>query len=187
MALDELPACLLGIKTDKKVNTVNAKEFKQSTKSKTVLVIPEVLSKLFLYAVSNSPKEMAALLIGNLQGEYLVISDIRNCKRSKSTATSVEIDAEEMSEISNSLDKDSFVVGWAHSHPRYGAFMSGYDLMVQKDFQNMFSDSVALVLDPFAWGNIEFSFFRLVDGKSKKMQYSFMVNENEALQTGFDK
>lgn len=166
---------------DKKVDTVNENDFKNTKKSKKILVRPRVISDFFLYAISNPRNEIASLLSGSLQGEYLLISDVHSCKRSKSSATTVEIDAQDMSEISDSLDKGSFVVGWAHSHPRFGTFMSGHDLRVQKDFQNLFSDSVALVLDPFTWGNIEFCFYREVGGKYEKIEYAFLVREeNEA-------
>lgn len=179
MVLDELPAALLRMKS---VKTVDEIEFKKMPKSKKVLVKPEAIAKFLSYAASNHSREIASLLIGRLEGEYLVILDVRHCKKSKGTASSVEISPEDMSEISESLDRGSFVVGWAHSHPNFGTFMSSLDREVQGDFQNLFSDSIALVLDPFKNGKIEFNFYRLVDGEVKEIEYAFLVrNENEAL------
>ena len=179
MVLDEIPAIL---RMDNSVETVDEVEFKKSRKCKKILVRPEVVAEFLLYAASNPSREIASLLIGRLEGEYLVISDVRHCQRSKGSAARVEISAEDMSEISDSLDRGSFVIGWAHSHPNFGTFMSSLDKDVQRDFQNMFSDSIALVLDPFKNGKVEFSFFRLVNGEARKMDYAFLIGrKNEAL------
>lgn len=176
--MTELACLILG---KEKVKTVDELDFKKEIKSDNVLVKPEVISKFLSYAASSSDEERAALLIGRLEGTSIIITDIRNCKKGKSTAASVEIDSQEMCEIAESLDKGSFIVGWAHSHIGYSVFMSGTDIHTQLDFQTLFSDAVAMVLDPFKEnGKIGFGFFRIVDGKTEELKYSFLVNKNDA-------
>ena len=50
-------------------------------------------------------------------------------------------------------------MGWQHTHPGYGVFLSGYDLFIQKNFFNL-PFQVAYVIDPientrgfFQWKN----------------------------------
>lgn len=179
MAMDGLQCLILG--KDKKVEVIDELEFKKQIKSKKILVKPQAISNFFLYAASNPDIEKAALLIGRLEGTFIVITETRNCTKGKSSAARVEIDHQEMHEIHKSLDKNSHIIGWAHSHISYGIFMSGTDIETQKDFQSMFSDAVALVLDPFnSNGMIEFGFFRIVNGKVDELEYAFLVNEHDA-------
>lgn len=165
----------------KNIGFVFEDEFKRTIKTKKVLVKPSVISRFFYFASLNPKIETAGLLIGRLEGESLVITDVHNCKKSKSETTTVEISSEEIVEVSGILDRGHYIVGWAHSHPRFGVFMSSKDITTQKDFQNIFSDSVALVLDPFSKGNIEFGFFRIIDGKAHDLEYDFLVSRYEAL------
>ena len=40
------------------------------------------------------------------------------------------------------------VIGWYHSHPGYGCWLSGIDVNTQKDNQKFLSMFVAVVVDP---------------------------------------
>ncbi len=55
----------------------------------------------------------------------------------------------ELSKLLASRQRDELVVGWAHSHPSYGCFLSPTDLKTQQDY---FGESfhTALVIDPLA-------------------------------------
>ena len=55
------------------------------------------------------------------------------------------------------------VVGWYHSHPGYGCWMSGIDVNTQQLNQRHFEPFVALVIDPLrtsATGKVEIGAFR---------------------------
>jgi len=45
--------------------------------------------------------------------------------------------------------KGWFIVGWYHSHPSYGCFMSREDLGTQARYQKLWNKAIALVIDPF--------------------------------------
>jgi hypothetical protein len=53
--------------------------------------------------------------------------------------------------------------------------MSGTDIVTQRDYQAILPDSVALVLDPFRYGRIEFKFFRLKGDKAVEVPYVLLV------------
>lgn len=161
--------------SDNDIETIDEIELNKTQKTKIIAVDPDIISEFSDFASSNPDIEVAGLLAGNMQGEFLVVYEIHNCLKSKSTPASVEIDAEEMCEISRKLCKGNYLIGWAHSHVGCGVFFSGMDIKVQKDFQNLFSDSVGLVIDPFKDGKAEYKFFRLVDGEVREMKYKFLV------------
>ncbi len=154
---------------------VYEEEFRRRIKSKKVLVRPEVISEFFSFACSSPDREIAALLLGRLEGTYLLVESIRMCRRARSTSSHVEMDPGEIAEIAGSAEKGVYIVGWAHSHLGCGAFMSEIDIRTQRDFQALFSDAVALIIDPLQKGKIEFAFFRVVNGKAKKVDHAFLV------------
>ena len=55
------------------------------------------------------------------------------------------------------------VVGWYHSHPGYGCWLSGIDVSTQKSMQMIQDPCVAIVVDPFrtmSSGKVELGCFR---------------------------
>ena len=46
------------------------------------------------------------------------------------------------------MENNEFVVGWIHSHPGLGIFLSGTDVNTQSMYQQMESRSIAIVVDP---------------------------------------
>jgi proteasome lid subunit RPN8/RPN11 len=55
------------------------------------------------------------------------------------------------------------VLGWQHTHPGMGVFLSGYDLFIQRNFFGQ-PWQIALVVDP---KQQEFGFFQWRDGEIK--------------------
>lgn len=168
---------------DSKTQVVYLEDFDRLQKSKKLLVRPLVLTNFFKFAVSNPTLEVNAILEGRLDGEFLLITAVHNCRRSRSTMSTVEMDVGELAEVSKTVESSNYVVGWAHSHPRFGVFLSRMDKRVQRDFQNLFPDSVALVLDPFIKDKITFKFFRVVNERTVELEYRYLVRRNETLKT----
>ncbi|MFX1535408.1 MAG: hypothetical protein ACFFDI_14375, partial [Promethearchaeota archaeon] len=79
-------------------------------------------------------------------------------------AITVEIkDYNAVTRILKDKKPGSFVVGWYHSHPGYGLFLSGRDVATQQRYQKLWKHSIALVLDPTLISNSHYGFeiFRL--------------------------
>ena len=59
-------------------------------------------------------------------------------------------DKSELAEINRELDKcpELDVLGWYHSHPRIGIFLSRADIFIHREFFNH-PNQVALVVDPY--------------------------------------
>ena len=61
--------------------------------------------------------------------------------------------------------KQTQVVGWYHSHPGFGCWLSFLDVKTQKSFEQLNRRAVALVIDPVqsAGGRVLIDTFRSVD------------------------
>ena len=46
------------------------------------------------------------------------------------------------------VGKEQVMVGWYHSHPGYGCWLSAVDVSTQKSFEQQGERSVAVVVDP---------------------------------------
>jgi 26S proteasome regulatory subunit N11 len=53
-----------------------------------------------------------------------------------------------MQEMLKSVGRSEACVGWYHSHPGFGCWLSMVDIMTQKSFEKLNSRCVAVVIDP---------------------------------------
>ena len=116
----------------------------------------EALAEASERAIGADGYEVGGFLIGGLHehdGQRYV--DIRNhipSLQAESGRAELAFTNEAQREAFRIKDRDfpdELVLGWYHSHPRYGVFLSGYDLFVHKQF---FTEDwhVAVVIDPHA-------------------------------------
>ena len=70
-------------------------------------------------------------------------------------------------------EREEKIVGWYHSHPKMGCFMSSTDINTQRRYQALFSDAVALVIDP---QRPIFRFYRVEDTNYISVEYDVFEN-----------
>ena len=112
------------------------------------------------HALSSPTREVAGVLVGpppekQPDGRYRVhISDTIIAKHTVMQGASVTYTPESWRYMNDQLalrypDETGIMVGWYHTHPGFGIFLSGMDLFIH---QNFFTQiwHVALVLDPRA-------------------------------------
>ena len=66
-------------------------------------------------------------------------------------------------EACESVSRPENVVGWYHSHPGYGCWLSGIDVMTQQTYQMVQDPAIAIVVDPkrtMSAGKVEIGAFR---------------------------
>jgi proteasome lid subunit RPN8/RPN11 len=98
--------------------------------------------------------EVCGVLVGNVYrdetGPYLYISDIIRGDQATGRSTQVTFTADTWTHIQTTMDQkfaEQRIVGWYHTHPSFGIFLSGMDLFIQENFFNL-PWQVALVYDP---------------------------------------
>lgn len=102
-------------------------------------------------AFLNDRKEVLGLLIGREKDEKALVIE-RVVPITEGSESSVQMQEPEFS-IYEKLYLDEiageFVLGWYHSHPRWGLFLSAIDIETHSlSFQLRYPKAVAIVLDP---------------------------------------
>jgi 26S proteasome regulatory subunit N11 len=66
------------------------------------------------------------------------------------------------------------VVGWYHSHPGFGCWLSSVDINTQQAFERLHARAVAVVIDPIqsVKGKVVIDAFRLIPPQSISMPHS---------------
>ena len=108
------------------------------------------LAKVIRHAVSSPRREVAGLLIGRERGEELLVTDAitGHQKGSLGHVALDELVMARLTELLHSSGGNLYIVGWYHSHPGIGVFMSAIDYATQLNYQRLYPKSVALVIDP---------------------------------------
>lgn len=112
------------------------------------------------HALSSMDREVAGMLIGpppekQPDGRYVVhVSDIIIAKHTKMHGASVTYTPESWRYVTDKLherypNEEAVIVGWYHTHPGFGIFLSGMDLFIHQHFFTQ-KWHIALVLDPQA-------------------------------------
>ncbi|KXX75799.1 Protein FMP27, mitochondrial [Madurella mycetomatis] len=119
---------------------------------KTVRISAVALIKMVMHARSGGSLEVMGLMQGYVDGTALVVTDaFRLPVEGTETRVNAHEGAEEYLIEYLSLCRDESrqenVIGWYHSHPGYGCWLSGIDVETQR-IQQLQGPMVAIVIDP---------------------------------------
>jgi proteasome lid subunit RPN8/RPN11 len=95
-------------------------------------------------------KECIGLILGKISNDgNISVTDIVPIGAGSAVFVDITDFSRVFSLISFSrIDQGEVIVGWAHTHPGLGLFLSGTDIQTQQSYQRMHSKAFALVLDP---------------------------------------
>ena len=109
--------------------------------------------EVYDHVYDNHAHEVGGVLVGDLgEGEMPVVSGCIAALEARGERASVTFTHDAWSSIHSQMESDypgKQIVGWYHSHPGFGIFLSGHDIFIQENF---FSDprQIAYVVDPHA-------------------------------------
>jgi COP9 signalosome complex subunit 5 len=127
------------------------------------------LLKMTIHARSGGNIEIMGLMLGYVSGRSLVITDaLRLPVEGTETRVNAQADADEYMVNFMSASRDGGgqlenAIGWYHSHPGYGCWLSGIDVATQRLHQQVNDPFVAVVIDPdrtASAGKVEIGAFR---------------------------
>ncbi len=129
-----------------------------------VFFAPAVHDQIWKHASENLSLEICGVLVGACQrdavGPFVTVSEFIRCDAAKSGFAEVTFTHESWTKINAEMDTRLSaykIVGWYHSHPNFGIFLSDRDTFIHEHF---FSGpgQIAHVVDPvrkvdgvFAW------------------------------------
>lgn len=114
----------------------------------SVTISGHLVDEMTNYSVQAKPKEAIGLLGGKvLRPQELLITRILYV--STGDETSVSFTEEDFDAFEKILNGNSYCLGWWHSHPGYGLFLSQTDISTHiYSFQLHNEQSIALVIEP---------------------------------------
>lgn len=127
------------------------------------------LLKMLKHGRAGVPMEVMGLMLGEFVDEYTVrVIDVFAMPQS---GTGVSVEAVDpvfqmnMLEMLKQVERPEMVVGWYHSHPGFGCWLSGVDINTQQSFEKLNERAVAVVVDPIqsVKGKVVIDAFRLIN------------------------
>lgn len=127
------------------------------------------LLKMLKHGRAGVPMEVMGLMLGEFVDNYTVrVIDVFAMPQS-GTGVSVEavdpVFQTKMLEMLKQTGRPEMVVGWYHSHPGFGCWLSGVDVNTQQSFEALNARAVAVVVDPIqsVKGKVVIDAFRLIN------------------------
>ncbi|KAI6130395.1 multidrug resistance protein [Pisolithus croceorrhizus] len=127
------------------------------------------LLKMLKHGRAGVPMEVMGLMLGEFVDEYTVqVVDVFAMPQSGTTVTVESVDhvfQTKMVDMLKQTGRPEMVVGWYHSHPGFGCWLSSVDINTQQSFEQMQSRCVAVVIDPIqsVKGKVVIDAFRLIN------------------------
>lgn len=137
--------------------------------AETVHISSLALLKMLKHGRAGVPMEVMGLMLGEFVDEYTVRCVDVFAMPQSGTGVSVEaVDPVFQSKMLGMLKqtgRPENVVGWYHSHPGFGCWLSGVDINTQQSFEALDPRAVAVVVDPIqsVKGKVVIDAFRLIN------------------------
>ncbi|GAA6009732.1 hypothetical protein JCM10207_004172 [Rhodosporidiobolus poonsookiae] len=135
---------------------------------KKVRISAVALIKMVMHARSGGQYEIMGLMQGKLDADTFVVMDafalpVVGTETRVNAANEANEFMIQYIESSPAIGRPENIVGWYHSHPGYGCWLSGIDVMTQKTNQTFQDPFLAVVIDPnrtVSAGRVEIGAFR---------------------------
>jgi proteasome lid subunit RPN8/RPN11 len=138
-----------------------------------VVIHRKALDTAIVHARGSPDNEIIGVLIGKQKGNDLVITDAVPSDHGHSDNVSVSLLNEFQALVAEKLMREGstdYIVGIYHSHPGFGCFFSDTDTGTQMRIQQMFPQAVALVIDPFQKGGVDYRFYQVEAGSAVELR-----------------
>jgi proteasome lid subunit RPN8/RPN11 len=141
-----------------------------------IYIPSQVLEEMSRHADEDIGMELGGVLVGDSYSwkgyPYVVVSGYVPAQVYQNTPASFRFTPDTWTQIHadiESLYPGKQIVGWHHTHPGYGVFLSGADRFIQNNFLNL-PNHFAAVTDP---RSRTFGFFQNKDGQVDKLDGYF--------------
>jgi 26S proteasome regulatory subunit N11 len=137
--------------------------------SEAIQISSLALLKMLKHGRAGVPMEVMGLMLGTFIDDYTVrVIDVFAMPQS-GTGVSVEavdpVFQSTMLELLKQTGRPETVVGWYHSHPGFGCWLSSVDVNTQQSFEQLNKRAVAVVVDPIqsVKGKVVIDAFRTIN------------------------
>lgn len=124
--------------------------------SETVYISSLALLKMLRHARSGVPMEVMGLMLGEFVDDYTInVVDVFAMPQSGTGVSVEDVDPvyeAKMLDVLKATNRSEMVVGWYHSHPGFGCWLSSVDVATQQSFEALAAIQSArgkVVIDAF--------------------------------------
>lgn len=144
--------------------------------AETVHISSVALLKMLKHGRAGVPLEVMGLMLGEFVDDFTVnVVDVFAMPQS---GTGVSVEAVDpvfqtcMMDMLKQVDRPETVVGWYHSHPGFGPWLSSVDVSTQGAFEALNKRAVAVVIDPIqsVRGKVVIDAFRTIPARMAMLQ-----------------
>ena len=123
-------------------------------KNKNIYISQEAYKEIHRFTKNKTTNESGGMLVGIVIEEFgktnVVVYGFVEAKYSEGTPTTLKFTHETWDYVHGEIEKryeNAQIVGWIHTHPDFGIFLSEYDTFIQENF---FKEDyqIAYVVDP---------------------------------------
>lgn len=148
--------------------------------SKNIYISQSVYKEIHKFTKNKTTNESGGVLVGTVIDEFgktnIVISGFVEAKFCEATPTTLKFTHETWEYVHKEIERKhngKKIVGWIHTHPDFGIFLSEYDKFIQ---QNFFSEEhqIAYVVDPIQ--HIE-GFYFWINGSIEKCKGFYIYDK----------
>ncbi len=166
-----------GLKEEEKEEIAEAPSKEEEKVRLNYKALNKVLRHGMRFSNPNAPKrewiECMGFLIGDVNDNVVVISDA--IPMVHGNIVEVEFQDEHYAradEINQSLTNENWIVGWYHTHPGHGLFLSPVDRVNHSGYQSLNPKAVAMVFDPskFKYGRKLEEYLKIFRLKSPELR-----------------
>ena len=145
-----------------------------------VYIKQDVYKALEKLAASDTTKELGSIILGEYCQEHgkthVIISQYIEAEYTDASASTLTFTHETWDYVHTEHERrypDKKIIGWQHTHPNYGIFLSNYDMFIQENFFNL-PFQVAYVIDPIQ--NLR-GFFQWKNGRIEKLKGYYIYDD----------
>lgn len=174
---------------DEKVLPQNILPFGERVEeNKNIYILQKTYKDIHKFTQNKTTNESGGMLIGYVIEEFgktnIVINGFVEAKHCEATPTTLKFTHETWDYVHAEMDKKypgGKIVGWIHTHPDFGIFLSEYDKFIHENFFNE-EYQIAYVVDPIQ--NIE-GFYFWINGKIERCK-GFYVYDKTGVKINID-
>ena len=159
--------------------------------NKNIYILQSVYKEIHKFTQNKTTNESGGMLVGTVLEEFgktnIIISGFVEAKYCEATPTTLKFTHETWEYVHKEIEKKhpgKKIVGWIHTHPDFGIFLSEYDKFIHQNFFNE-DYQVAYVVDPIQ--KIE-GFYFWINEKIEKCNGFYIYDKTGAkITVGADK
>lgn len=148
--------------------------------NKNIYIAQSVYKKIHNFTQNKTTNESGGMLVGDIVDEFgktnVIISGFIEAKYCEATPTTLKFTHETWDYVHKEIDKkfsSKKILGWIHTHPDFGIFLSEYDKFIHEKFFNE-EYQIAYVVDPIQ--NIE-GFYFWINGKIERCKGFYIYDK----------